>query len=176
MSKISPREPQREQRREQRPEQQRRRAILKAGGSAGLLGLLAAAGFLPSGEALAQQQPWNAPAFSTKSIADTVKALGASAPAANKGIVISAADIAENGLLVPVEVTSNIPKTEAIAILVEKNPNTLSAVFTIPVGTDAFVSTRLKMAESSDVYVLVRADGRNYFARREIRVTLGGCG
>ena len=159
----------------QQREQQRRRALLKAGGSASLLGLLAAAGFLPSGEALAQQS-WNAPAFSTKSIADTVKALGASAPAANRGIEIKAADIAENGLLVPVEVTSNIPKTESIAILVEKNPNTLSAVFSIPAGTDAFVSTRLKMAESSDVYVLVRADGRNYFARKEIRVTLGGCG
>jgi len=157
-------------------EQQRRRALLKAGGSAGLLSLLAAAGFLPAGEALAQQQPWNAPAFSTKSIADTVRALGASAPAANKAIEIKAADIAENGLLVPLEVTSNIPKTESIAILVEKNPSTLSAVFNIPAGTDAFVSTRLKMAESSDVYVLVRADGRNYFARKEIRVTLGGCG
>ena len=73
-------------------EQQRRRALLKAGGSAGLLGLLAAAGFLPAGEALAQQQPWNAPAFSTKSVADTVRALGAAAPAANKAIEIKAAE------------------------------------------------------------------------------------
>jgi sulfur-oxidizing protein SoxY len=113
-------------------ELQRRRALLKAGGSAGLLGLLAAAGFLPAREALAQQQPWNAPAFSTKSVADTVRALGAAAPAANKAIEIKAADIAENGLLVPVEVTSNIPNTESIAILVEKNPHTLSAVFNIP--------------------------------------------
>jgi sulfur-oxidizing protein SoxY len=105
-----------------------------------------------------------------------MKALGASAPLASKAIQITAADIAENGQLVPIEVTSSIPRTELIAILVEKNPNALSAVFSIPAETDAFVSTRLKMAESSDVYVLVRAEGRNYVARREIRVTLGGCG
>lgn len=154
---------------------QSRRTVLKAGGSIGLLGLLAAAGFLPAGEALAQQ-PWNALAFAAKSVADTVKALGASAPSVSKSIQVVAADIAENGLQVPIEVMSSIPKTETIAILVEKNPNTLSAVFSIPAGTDAFVSTRLKMAESSDVYVLVRADGRNYFARKQIRVTLGGCG
>lgn len=152
-----------------------RREALKTGGGVGLLGLLAAAGFLTSGEALAQQ-PWNVPAFTTRSVADAMKALGASAPLASKAIQITAADIAENGQLVPIEVTSSIPRAELIAILVEKNPNALSAVFSIPAETDAFVSTRLKMAESSDVYVLVRAEGRNYVARREIRVTLGGCG
>ena len=154
---------------------QGRRAALKTGGGVGLLGLLAAAGFFPAGEALAQQ-PWNVLAFTTRSVAETLKALGASAPVASKAIQITAADISENGQLVPIEVASSIPRTETIAILVEKNPNTLSAVFSISAETDAFVSTRLKMAESSDVYVLVRAEGRNYFARREIRVTLGGCG
>jgi sulfur-oxidizing protein SoxY len=152
-----------------------RRAALKAGGGVGLLGLLAAAGFFQSSEALAQQ-PWNVVAFTTRSVTDIFRALGASAPVASKSIQITAADIAENGQLVPIEVASSIPKTEMIAILVEKNPNTLSAVFSIPAETDAFVSTRLKMAESSDVVVLVRAEGRNYFARKEIRVTLGGCG
>ena len=152
-----------------------RREALKTGGGIGLLGLLAAAGFLPTGEALAQQ-PWNVVAFTTRSVTDIFRALGASAPAASKSIQITAADIAENGQLVPIEVASSIPKTDMIAILVEKNPNTLSAVFSIPAETDAFVSTRLKMAESSDVVVLVRAEGRNYFARNEIRVTLGGCG
>lgn len=155
--------------------QQQRRTVLKAGGGIGLLGMLAAAGFLPAGEAMAQQQ-WNAGAFGAKSFAEAVKALGAGAPAENKAIQITAPDIAENGLVVPVGVTSNIPKTESIAILIEKNPNLLSAVFNIPSGTDPFVSTRVKLAESTDVYALVRADGKYFFTKKEIKVTLGGCG
>lgn len=155
--------------------QQQRRAVLKAGSGMGLLGVLAAMGLLPAGEAMAQQQ-WNTGAFGAKSFADAVKALGGAAPTENKGIQITAPDIAENGLVVPVAVTSNIPKTESIAIMVEKNPNLLSAVFNIPNGTDPFVSTRVKLAESTDVYALVKADGRYYFTKKEIKVTLGGCG
>lgn len=155
--------------------QQKRRTVLKAGGGVGLLGVLAAMGLLPAGEAMAQQQ-WNSGAFGARSFADAVKALGGAAPTENKGIQITAPDIAENGLVVPVGVTSNIPKTESIAIMVEKNPNLLSAVFNIPNGTDPFVSTRVKLAESTDVYALVKADGKYYFTKKEIKVTLGGCG
>lgn len=155
--------------------QLKRRTVLKAGGGMGLLGVLAAMGLLPAGEAMAQQQ-WNTGAFGARSFADAVKALGGAAPTENKGIQITAPDIAENGLVVPVGVTSNIPKTESIAIMVEKNPNLLSAVFNIPNGTDPFVSTRVKLAESTDVYALVKADGKYYFTKKEIKVTLGGCG
>ena len=85
-------------------------------------------------------------------------------------------DIAENGALVPVTVTSSIPNTESIAILVDKNPNTLAANFTILPGMDPFISTRVKMGQTSDVYALVKADGRYYYAKKEIKVTIGGCG
>jgi sulfur-oxidizing protein SoxY len=155
---------------------EQRRKVIKAGGGIGLLGLLAAAGLLPAGEAFAQQQGWNSGAFAARTFADAVKALGGAAPTENKAIQITAPDIAENGLVVPVSVTSNIPKTESIAILVEKNPNLLSAVFDIPAGTDPFVSTRVKLAESTDVYALVKADGKFHFLKKEIKVTLGGCG
>jgi sulfur-oxidizing protein SoxY len=153
-----------------------RRTLLKAGGGMGLLGSLAAAGFLPWSEVLAQQPAWNALAFSAKSMANVAKALGWSQPLENKAIQIAMADIAENGQQVPVAVTSSIPKTEAMALLVEKNPNMLSAVFNVPPGTDAYFSTRIKMGESSDVYALVRSEGRVFFARKEVRITLGGCG
>lgn len=155
--------------------QDKRRAVLKAGGGMGLLGLLAAAGFIPAGEALAQQQ-WNSGAFASRTFAEAVKALGGAAPTENKAIQITAPDIAENGLVVPIGVTSNIPKTESIAIMVEKNPNLLSAVFDIPNGTEPFVSTRVKLAESTDIFALVKADGKYYFLKKEIKVTLGGCG
>ena len=155
----------------------RRREVLKTGGGVSLLALVAAAGWLKPGDALAQGAAWNKAAFETHSLDETMKALGGGAPAQSKDIVfVSTPDIAENGAVVPVGVSSSIPKTESIAILVEKNPNMLTAVFDIPAGTDPTVSTRIKMGQSSNVYALVKADGKYYVASKEIKVTLGGCG
>ena len=153
-----------------------RRDVLKTGGGVTLLTLVAAAGWLKPGEAAAADA-WNKAAFDTKSMDETMKALGGSAPAQSKDITFfQTPDIAENGAVVPVGVTSTIPKTESIAILVEKNPNMLAAVFDIPPGTDPSLSTRVKMGQSSNVYALVKADGKYYVASKEIKVTLGGCG
>ena len=151
-----------------------RRKTLTAGGGAGLLALLAAAGIVRSGETLAAD--WNKAAFEFKTTQDALKALGASGPAASTEIVIRAADIAENGAVVPVGVESRIPGTQSISILVDKNPNPLAASFDIPAGTESSVTTRLKMGQTSDVYALVKADGKFYVAKKEIKVTLGGCG
>jgi sulfur-oxidizing protein SoxY len=152
-----------------------RRDVLKAGGGMTLMGLLVAAGWLAPGEAAAQA--WNKSAFEAKTLDEAVKAMGGGAAAQSKDIAfVSTPDIAENGAVVPVGVTSSIPKTESIAILVEKNPNVLAASFDIPAGTDPSVSTRVKMGQSSNVYAVVKADGRYYVASKEIKVTLGGCG
>ena len=153
---------------------QKRRTTLKAGGSAGLLALLAAAGILRPGEILAAD--WNKAAFEGKSTQDALKALGAAAPATSGDIVIRAADIAENGAVVPVGVESRIAGTQSISILVDKNPNALAASFDLPAGTEPSVTTRVKMGQTSDVYALVKADGKFYVAKKEIKVTLGGCG
>ena len=137
--------------------------------------LLAAAGWLAPETAAAQA--WNKNAFEAKTMDETMKAFGGGAPAQSKDIAfLSTPDIAENGAVVPIGVTSSIPKTESIAILVEKNPNMLAASFDIPAGTDPSVSTRVKMGQSSNVYALVKADGKYYVASKEIKVTLGGCG
>ena len=152
-----------------------RRQVLKQGGGVTLLTLVAAAGWLAPREAAAQS--WNKAAFETQSMDDTMKALGGGTPVPSKDIVfVSTPDIAENGAVVPIGVTSNVPKTESIAILVEKNPNMLAAVFDIPAGTDPALSTRIKMGQSSNVYALVKAEGKYYVASKEIKVTLGGCG
>ena len=154
----------------------KRRQALKRGGGLTLATLLVAAGWLKPGDASAADA-WNKSAFETKSLDDTMKALGGSTPAASKDITFfSTPDIAENGAVVPIGVTSSIPKTESIAILVEKNPNMLAAVFDVPAGTDPSVTTRIKMGQSSNVYALVKADGKYYVASKEIKVTLGGCG
>ena len=149
----------------------RRRETLKTG--IGVMGALMAAGVIRPGEALAQD--WKA-AFETRNVADTVKVLGGASSAESKDITITAPDIAENGAVVPVAVASAIPKTESISILVEKNPNILAASFMIPAGTDPSVGTRVKMGQTSNVYAVVKADGKFYTSAKEIKVTLGGCG
>ena len=152
-----------------------RRKALRTGGGVTLLTLVAAAGWLRAEDARAAD--WNKAAFETNSMDATVKALGGSAPSQSKDIAFfQTPDIAENGAVVPIGVTSNIPKTESIAILVEKNPNMLAAVFDVPAGTDPSLSTRIKMGQSSNVYALVKADGKYFVASKEIKVTLGGCG
>ena len=152
-----------------------RRDVLKAGSSGSVIALMLSAGLLKSEVAFAQE--WNKGAFETKSLADTVKALGGTAPIESKDVVFSSApDIAENGAVVQVGVQSKLPKTESIAILVEKNPHALAANFTIPDGTEPIVTTRVKIGQTSNVYALVKADGKFYYASKEIKVTLGGCG
>jgi sulfur-oxidizing protein SoxY len=153
-----------------------RREALRAGGAFTLLTLVAAAGWLRPGEAVAAEA-WNKAAFETHSLDETMKALGGGTPAASKDIVFfSTPDIAENGAVVPIGITSNVPKTESIAILIEKNPNMLAAVFDVPPGTEPTLSTRIKMQQTSNVYALVKADGKYHVASKEIKVTLGGCG
>jgi sulfur-oxidizing protein SoxY len=153
-----------------------RRTVLKSGGGATLLTLLAAAGWLKPGEAVAADA-WNKAAFESKTMDEAYKSIAGSAPAQTKDVVFfSTPDIAENGAVVPIGVTSNLPKTESIAILVEKNPNMLAASFDIPQGTEPSLTTRVKMGQSSNVYALVKADGKYYVASKEIKVTLGGCG
>ena len=149
-----------------------RRQTLHAGLSASTLGLLLSAGIVTPAQAQASAKT----AFDAKSVKDAIAALGATPAAGGAQIVISAPDIAENGAVVPVGVTSSVPGTTEIYILVEKNPNPLAAGFTIPDGTEANVQTRVKMGQSSNIHAVVKANGKLYAAVKETKVTLGGCG
>src|SRR5215813_1678931 len=146
---------------------QRRRDLLK------LLSLMAAAGLLPRA-GLAED--WNQAAFSAKSVDEVVKLLGGDAPRESDQVTLNGPEIAENGAVVPLEISSKLPNSESIAILIEKNPNTLAASFAIPPGTLPDIQTRVKMNETCNVYALVKSDGKFFYAAKEIKVTLGGCG
>jgi sulfur-oxidizing protein SoxY len=152
----------------------RRRALAR---SAQVAGLLAAAGLLPS-LARAQGAPgYSTAAFEAKTMADLVKALGASAPTESKDVTITGPDIAENGAVVPVGVSTSMSGVKRLLVLVEKNPAVLSAMFDVSDAVDANVLTRVKMGQSSNVYgVAVMNDGKVLYAAKEIKVTLGGCG
>jgi sulfur-oxidizing protein SoxY len=148
-----------------------RRQTLKQ--AARCAGLLAAAGLLPA----AAQAAWNKEAFDAKTLADVVKALGGSAPAASADVTLTGPDIAENGAVVPVGASASLPGVRRLAILVEKNPSALATVFDVTDRVEPNVATRVKMGQSSNVFaVALMADGRVLFAQKEIKVTLGGCG
>ncbi len=151
-----------------------RRTFLKFAGGTGVLAVAVASGLFRSAQAWAAD--WNQGAFSSKAVADALKNLGASNLVVSKDIVITAPDIAENGAVVPVAVSSKIPNTQSIAILAEKNPFPLAAVFDMSNSGEGYVSTRLKMGETSNVRAVVKADGKFYTAVKEIKVTIGGCG
>jgi len=119
---------------------------------------------------------WNEQAFGAKTAADALKNIGAAAAAPSKDIMIEAPQIAENGAVVPIEISSNIPGTTSIAVVIEKNPFPLAGKFDFKEGALPFVKLNVKMGETSDVRVVAVAGGRQYVATREIKVTIGGCG
>lgn len=149
---------------------QTRRETLKH--SAIVAGLLATAGLIPQ-----QAFAYNKAAFDAKTLAEVVKSLGAGAPVESKDVTIGGPDIAENGAVVPLTASTALPGVKQILILVEKNPAAMVALFNVTDSVEASFATRAKMGQSSDVYaVAIMADGKVLYAKKEVKVTLGGCG
>jgi sulfur-oxidizing protein SoxY len=151
---------------------QRRAALTH---SASVAALLLGMGWLPS--ARAQSAAFNRTAFDAKNLAEVLKALGAAAPTESKDIVLTAPDIAENGAVVPIGAATAMAGVKRVLLLVEKNPSALAAAFDVSDAVEANFATRVKMGQTSNVYaVAITADNKAFFAQKEVKVTLGGCG
>ena len=149
---------------------QTRRETLKH--SAIVAGLLASVGLFPQ-----PAMAFNQAAFEATHVRDAIKALGASAPAESKDVILGAPEIAENGAVVPLSASTALSGVKQMLFMVEKNPAVLVAVFNVTDSVEPNFAARAKMAQSSDVYaVAIMGDGRVLFAKKEIKVTLGGCG
>ena len=150
---------------------QTRRQTLKH--SAAAAAFFAGAGMLPL-QALA----FNSDAFAAKGLPEALKALGATgAMAESKDVMLTAPDIAENGAVVPLAVSTTLPSVKHMVLLVEKNPSALIAVFNANDAIESNFATRAKMGQTSDVYaVAIMADGSALYSKKEVKVTLGGCG
>ena len=134
---------------------------------------LASAGLLPAHA----QAGWNKAAFEAKSMEDALKALGTAKPVESAEITLTAPDIAENGAVVPIGASTTLPSVKQIVFFVEKNPTPMAGSFTFTDAVEPNVATRVKMAQTSNVFaVALTQDGRTLFARKEVKVTLGGCG
>jgi sulfur-oxidizing protein SoxY len=134
----------------------------------------AGAGLLRAGDAVAAV--WNKTGFEAKVAADAMKSIGATGAQSSKDVILTAPDIAENGAQVPVTVTSKIPNTQSISIVVDKNPFPLNCTFDFAGGAEGYVSTKLKMGQTSNIIAVVKADGKFFTAIKEVKVTIGGCG
>jgi sulfur-oxidizing protein SoxY len=152
----------------------KRRVFLKGSLAASAMGAAVGAGLLTPQTVLAA---WPKEAFAAKKIEDSLSSLmGSDITTASTEITIKAPDIAENGAVVPVTVSTSIAGVESIAILAEKNPSPLAASFDLGKGAQGFVSTRIKMGKTGDVIGVVKAGGKLYAARKGVKVTIGGCG
>jgi len=151
-----------------------RRVFLMASLAAGAVGVAVGAGLLLPRSVLAA---WPKDAFAAKEMSAALNALlGSDATEESEAIKIKAPDIAENGAVVPVTVSAEMDGIESISIIAAQNPVPLVASFTLGEGAEGFISTRIKMGKTGDVISVVKAGGKLYSARKEVKVTLGGCG
>jgi sulfur-oxidizing protein SoxY len=152
-----------------------RRLILQGAGAVALIGL----GNIPFGLApafAAANDKYPEDAFKQKSDADAIKALYGKTAEASDKVKLDAPEIAENGTVVPIGVSTTLADVTSISFLVSENPNALVASYKIPAGTVPSVANRIKMAKTSNVIVVVEAGGKLYSATKEVKVTVGGCG
>jgi sulfur-oxidizing protein SoxY len=119
---------------------------------------------------------WNKSAFEETVLDKAENNLGVTDELTSKEIEIIAPDRAENGAIVQIEVKSRIPNTEAIAVFVENNPTALIGNYMFSNGALPHIVTRIKMAETSDIKIIVKA-GTQYFTNSKNVVVLeNGCG
>jgi len=145
-----------------------RRTAIKTGGA---LASLVALGIVTAQQAHAAGRP----GFEARTLQDALRAVGG-VPAPSNQIRVTSPDIAENGALVPVGVSSILPGVTELFILVEHNPFPLLAAFTLAPGTEPDVQIRIRMGQSSNIVAVVRSNGQLFSATKSTRVTLGGCG
>ncbi len=152
----------------------KRRTLLKGTLGASLVGIAVGAGLLSPQTLMAA---WPKSAFTAKKIDAAVSGLfGNATMVDSKSIKITAPPIAENGAEVGVTISTSLPGVDSMSILIKKNNSPLAASFGLGAGTNPFVRTRVKIAKTSDVVAVVRSGGKLFTTKREVKVTIGGCG
>ncbi|PJK30187.1 thiosulfate oxidation carrier protein SoxY [Minwuia thermotolerans] len=98
-------------------------------------------------------------------------------------ITLTAPEIAENGNTVPISVSVDSEMTpdsyvEAVMLVADGNPNPAVATFNFtPSSGVAAATTRMRLAQTQNVIAVARMnDGSAYIDRKQVKVTIGGCG
>jgi sulfur-oxidizing protein SoxY len=152
-----------------------RRLVLRGAGSIALAGL-SIVSFNTTPTLAAANDKYPEDAFKQKDGKEAIKLLYGRAAEPSEKIKLDAPEIAENGAVVPISVSTSLPEVTSIAFVVPENPNVLAAYYKIPEGTIPNVANRLKMAKTSNVIAIVESGGKLFSATKEVKVTVGGCG
>lgn len=153
---------------------QSRRLFLKSTMVTGSVAVAVLSGLLRPQVVLAA---WPKAAFEATKVDAALSGLVGSSNASKSGkIKIKAPDIAENGAVVPVTISTTLASPESINIIADQNMNPLVASFVLGKSTQGFVSTRIKMGKTSKVVAVVKSGGKLYRAEKDVKVTIGGCG
>ena len=139
------------------------------------LGLGVAAVIAPSTLSATNFRETKPTAFSAKKIDDAINALFGTSATTEGKVKLKAPDIAENGAVVPITVSSKLAG-KTVAIFQDANPESTVAVFTVPANGIVDYSLRIKMAKTGKVVAVVEVDGKLYSASKSVKVTAGGCG
>ena len=154
----------------------RRRRWLRAAGAFGACGSIGSLIAAQAGQAARAAVPEAGElAFAARTFPEAIAALGG-VPQPSPLILFEAPQVAENGALVPITVSSQLAGTREILIVVDVNPQPVAVCFSFPEGTEPYVATRIRLAQSGTVYAAARTDQGLYAASRSIQVTVGGCG
>jgi sulfur-oxidizing protein SoxY len=151
----------------------KRRLFLKGSMAGSFIAIAAGSGLLTPGKVLAA---WPKDAFLSKSVSDSMAKIGASAASTSAEVMLDVPNVAENGAAVPVKVETSLKGVNSISILIEKNQQPLAANVLFSGNATPYISTRIKMAQTSNVIAVVEAGGKSYTASKEVKVTVGGCG
>jgi sulfur-oxidizing protein SoxY len=151
----------------------KRRVFLKGTLAAGAVGVAVGAGVLTPSTVLAA---WPEAAFQAKDVNSALKAAMGSDAMTGGDITIRAPDIAENGAVVPITIETGIAGVSSIALIVAAANTPFTSSYELGEGAVGMVSTRIKMGQTSDIVAVVKAGGKLYSAKKEVKVTIGGCG
>ena len=152
----------------------KRRTFLKGTIAGTMVGTAVGAGLLTPRMVLGA---WPTDSFKAKTVNDSIAALhGTSTTKQTSDIKIKAPDIAENGAVVPITVSTKMSNVEAITVLVDENPQPLVCNFSLASNATGFASTRIKMGKTSPVTAVIKSGGKLYINSKTVKVTIGGCG
>lgn len=153
---------------------QERRGFLRASSTVMMVALGYTAGLLKTQSSHAAG--WDKAAFENAEFEKVMESLGAAQAVKSHHITLRCPEQVENGSVVPLEIRSDLPDTEAIAVMIDNNPFPLAAKFDLYGGTSGYVATRIRLAQSSMVRCIVRSGGQAYSVSKLVKVTVGGCG
>jgi len=142
------------------------------------LGLSAAAVMLPSSMSAIDFRKTKTSAFegaNATTVENSMKELFGTSTTTVGKVKLKAPDIAENGAVVPLQVSSDLAG-KTVAVFQDANPESLVAVFTVPENGIIDYKLRIKLAKTGTVTAVVQ-DGTTLFsASKMVKVTAGGCG